>query len=98
MRPVIGSALSPNNQNVVICKNCGKLIKSSYSSCPYCGESVEAIVQFDGTTEIFEEKRKQEAIPCPICGSRRTKNSHCFDSSPCMVDQSVDVFSIAIAL
>ena len=67
------------SQNVVICENCGKIVKSTNKTCPYCSKPLYIVAPDDQSDEDDKQKSVPEAVPCPICGSKNTKNQHCFD-------------------
>lgn len=67
------------SQNVVICVNCGKIVKSGIKTCPYCRGPVDTEVPETVDTEPVKPAEMPKVILCPVCGSKNTKRMHCFD-------------------
>lgn len=67
------------SQNIMICENCGKVVKSGMKTCPFCRKPVDTEVPDTGNQEQGRKYEEPKVILCPVCGSKNTKRKHCFD-------------------
>lgn len=67
------------SQNIVICENCGKVVRSGMKTCPYCQKPVDMEMPDTGDPERVQIPEVPKVVLCPVCGSKNTKRMHCFD-------------------